>query len=73
MPNIPDKLVIKKNKELQNTLYGVATLVFIGGLIALINGAGGGFVVMVLGYLIGWGASKIKTTKTFQGGAGLYK
>lgn len=74
MPNLPDEIIIKKNKELQDWLYVIATFLIIGGVIALFgNGEGGGFLAALFGFTLAYLASKIKTKRKFKGGVWEYQ
>ncbi len=73
MVHIPDQLTNHKAKSQQNGYYTVAWLLAIVGGIALANGAGGGLLAILLGLVVGWVGSTIKTTYNRTGGIHRYK
>jgi len=72
MPNIPDKLINKKAKSFQGWVYSFAAMFFLGGILGSAGG-GDGFLAIVIGVVLAWLGSKIKTTYNHQGSASLYK
>ncbi len=73
MPQKPDQIINKTAKKTQNILFGVAVFFGLLGLGGLSNGSGSGLAFLFLAGLIGWGASKIKTTYNWIGGTDVYK
>ncbi len=73
MPQKPDRIVNKAAKKTQNVVISFAVFFGLLGIGGLNNGSGSGLAFLFIAGLLGYGASKIKTTHTWQGGVDIYK